>query len=402
MPRNRKKLDPALFVILGIVLVLGTVTAVIFVNVQSDSLSSRLEENPQFPLLLLISDEDRLITVQLMLIDSNTGNLAIYDIPRKLGAIIPALGRVDRLDNLYSELGADELTATVSRILDLPINFYMDMSLKNIEELVDLINGVAVFLPVPIEDTVDDKVLRIPGGNVLLDGEKIASYVAYEGADERELEWISRRWTFIREFIRSASEDDQLYSNTDVQNLFIRHMGANFDKDAARTLLNLLPRLKLDSMITQRVLGNERQVETASGTQTILFPHFEGQLVRDSIQQVLSSLGEPEAAYTAALSTKLEILNGTDINGLAARTRDLYQNFGFEVLRVGNADRNDYEHTVVIDRRGNPDAAKSVGDLIRADNISEGTALVDNPDIDLTIILGDDFDGWYVNSGKDQ
>jgi hypothetical protein len=153
-------------------------------------------------------------------------------------------------------------------------------------------------------------------------------------------------------------------------------------------------------MITQRVLGNERQVETSIGEQNILFPHFEGQLVRDSISQVLGSLGAPEAAYTAALSTRIEVLNGTEINGLAARTRDLYQNFGFEVLRIGNADRNDYDATVIIDRAGNPEIATRVGELIRAENVEEGSPLADNPEVDVTIILGSDFDGWYVNAGS--
>jgi hypothetical protein len=399
VPKNTKRIDPALFVILGIVLVLATVMTVILVNVRTDRFTSRIGENPQVPLAVLIHDGQQLISAQLVLLDTQTDSLAVYDVPRKLGAIIPALGRVDRMDNLYAELGAQELVGTIGRIVNLDIPFYLDLSLDDIEALVDLIEGVSVFLPLPIEDRVEDRVIRIPGGNVLLDGESIADYVAYEGENERELEWISRRWTFLREFLRSAGEYELLYQNDNVRDRFIRHLSGNLDRDSAEALTGLFPALDLDSMITQRILGNERQVETASGSQTILFPHFEGQLVRDSIVQVLGSLGAPEAAYTAALSTRLEVLNGTDINGLAARTRDLYQNFGFEVIRVGNADRNDYESTVIIDRAGNRDVAVRVGELIRAARVEEGSPLVDNPEIDVTIILGSDFDGWYVNAG---
>jgi anionic cell wall polymer biosynthesis LytR-Cps2A-Psr (LCP) family protein len=400
VPKNVKRIDPSVFVILGIIAVLVSVTTVILVNVRTDRLTGRLEQNPQLPLVLMISDEQGLISTQLLLIDSNTGNLASYDFPRRLGAIIPALGRVDRIDNLYDELGPEELVNTLANIVNMDIEFYLDLSLSDIEVITDLIEGVTVFLPLPIEDDIDGRRLLIPGGNVLLDGESVAEYVAYEGTDERELEWISRRWTFLREFIRSISEYQLLYQNDQLRARLVRHLEGNFDADSASALVDLFPQLQLEAMITQRVLGNERQVETSIGEQNILFPHFEGQLVRDSISQVLGSLGAPEAAYTAALSTRIEVLNGTEINGLAARTRDLYQNFGFEVLRIGNADRNDYDATVIIDRAGNPEIATRVGELIRAENVEEGSPLADNPEVDVTIILGSDFDGWYVNAGS--
>ncbi len=400
MPRNQKRVDPAVFVILGIVVILAGVTAVILISVQTDSFTARIAENPQVPVLVLFSEEERLISGQLLLIDSNTNNFAVYDIPRKLGAIIPALGRVDRLDNLYAELGAEQLALTLSSILNLEIDFYLDLDLDDVSVLVDTIEGVSVFLPLPIEEISEDTVIRIPGGNVLLDGDNIRSYIAYEGEDERELEWISRRWTFLRELIRSSSEYQLLYQNDSIRNRYIRHLSASFENEASAAFIEIFPRLEIDNMITQRILGNERQVETSQGQQPILFPHFEGQLLRDSIVQVLGNLGAPEAAYSAALSTTIEVLNGTDRNGLAARTQDLYQNFGFEVLRIGNADRNDYINTIIIDRAGNSDVARRVGELISADNILDGTPLADNPEIDITIILGEDFDGWQVNTAE--
>jgi anionic cell wall polymer biosynthesis LytR-Cps2A-Psr (LCP) family protein len=228
VPKNVKRIDPSVFVILGIIAVLVSVTTVILVNVRTDRLTSRLEQNPQLPLVLMISDEQGLISTQLLLIDSNTGNLASYDFPRRLGAIIPALGRVDRIDNLYDELGPEELVNTLANIVNMDIEFYLDLSLSDIEVITDLIEGVTVFLPLPIEDDIDGRRLLIPGGNVLLDGESVAEYVAYEGADERELEWISRRWTFLREFIRSISEYQLLYQNDQLRARLVRHLEGKF------------------------------------------------------------------------------------------------------------------------------------------------------------------------------
>jgi hypothetical protein len=85
VPKNVKRIDPSVFVILGIIAVLVSVTTVILVNVRTDRLTGRLEQNPQLPLVLMISDEQGLISTQLLLIDSNTGNLASYDFPAGWG-----------------------------------------------------------------------------------------------------------------------------------------------------------------------------------------------------------------------------------------------------------------------------------------------------------------------------
>lgn len=398
MSKNQKRLDPAFFIVFFILLILIGVGVIIAVSVRTDAFTARIENNPQVPVLLMFSDEDELISAELLLMDTKTNSAALYDIPRSIGSIIPSLERVDRIDNLYAELGAQELTNTVSSIVDLEIPFYLDLDLKDIEVLVDLLEGVTVFIPEPIDDEVDGSVVRFPGGNTRLDGGKVAQYIAYEGESDRDLEWISRRWTFVREFLRSLGTAQAELENPVVQDQFIHHLGASFDARAAQSFLLAAGSIDVDSLITQRVLGNERQVETGNGQETILFPHFEGQLVRDSITQVLGSLGEPEASYSAALSTTIELLNGTGVNGLAARTQELYQNYGFDVQKIGNADRDDYEQTIIIDRGGNREIAQRVGQLIRAENIIQGNPLSDSPEIGVTIILGQDFDGWYVNA----
>ena len=98
----------------------------------------------------------------------------------------------------------------------------------------------------------------------------------------------------------------------------------------------------------------------------------------------------------------LEIKNGTTTQGLAHNTSILYQNASYDVLSAVNADRNDYEKTVIIDHIGNKEVAKIVGEFIRCTNIVEEEAAtaetdaVTASDVDFTIILGKDFDGRYV------
>ena len=77
----------------------------------------------------------------------------------------------------------------------------------------------------------------------------------------------------------------------------------------------------------------------------------------------------------------LEILNGTYKQGLARNASILLENAGYNILQVGNGDRMDYEHTVIIDHIGNSEAAAALGDFITCYNIitdSEGLSSDDD------------------------
>lgn len=99
----------------------------------------------------------------------------------------------------------------------------------------------------------------------------------------------------------------------------------------------------------------------------------------------------------------LEIQNGTTIQGLARNTAILFQKASYDVLTPVNANRNDYEETIIIDHIGNPEIAKIVGEFIHCTNIREITAeeemegFYSDANVDFTIVLGSDFDGRYVH-----
>jgi hypothetical protein len=107
----------------------------------------------------------------------------------------------------------------------------------------------------------------------------------------------------------------------------------------------------------------------------------------------------------------VEILNGTASTGLAGRTAELIRGFGYDVISIGNADRNDHEHTEIIDRSGSEEVAKIFADIIRCTNIRSETPVVEDLDLglnmdfqnldygsDFTLIIGRDFNGRYVTS----
>ncbi|MFP4563680.1 MAG: LytR C-terminal domain-containing protein [Spirochaetia bacterium] len=121
--------------------------------------------------------------------------------------------------------------------------------------------------------------------------------------------------------------------------------------------------------------------------------------------QTLDSLASTETASGEELMISVEILNGTNRNGLASRTAQLFKSFGYEVVHVANAESFDYEATLVLDRSGNINKAQKVANIITCKHVN--TVLEEIPEeaetepdkiVDVTIILGKDFDGRYCKN----
>ena len=163
--------------------------------------------------------------------------------------------------------------------------------------------------------------------------------------------------------------------------------------------------IDMDRISIQSVGGNIREV---SG-QTLLFPYYDGSLIKEIVRQTLGGLTrQMEGTFTERVFT-VEVLNGTAINGLAGRTAELLQGFGYDVIAIGNAERT-YEATLIVDRSGNESMVKILGDIIHCKNIQVEAQQNTNLEMemtmqnieyrsDFTLIIGSDFNGRYVSDG---
>jgi hypothetical protein len=169
-------------------------------------------------------------------------------------------------------------------------------------------------------------------------------------------------------------------------------IGQDFDSEGVSSFILALASMDTDRLIFQGILGNRRSLDG----RTVLFPYYDGKLIKETVQRIDETLGQTNNFSDDVMTVRVEILNGTSVTGLASRTAQIFRSYGFRIAAVTNAETSDYERTVVLDRRGNPEATRRVAELIRCDLIH--TRIEDNRDetVDVTVILGKDFDGRYV------
>ncbi len=59
---------------------------------------------------------------------------------------------------------------------------------------------------------------------------------------------------------------------------------------------------------------------------------------------------DPHEIYKKNSNTRVEVLNGCGVNRLAIRVSNLLRRKGFNVVKIGNTEKQNFEETIVIER----------------------------------------------------
>ena len=364
----------------------------IALSLRMDVFTESLKRDDAVSVLLVLDDGSRPALTQVLVFHPRTMNGALIAIPRETGALLSSVDRVDRLETLYTPADTRPYAEAVAEFLGRPVDFTVHLSLNDFERLIDLIGGINLFIPNAVDDQVEGRRFLFPPGGVSFDGAKARSYVEYDPPGEHVDERTEREHRIIQSLLgRLGSTSDSLLSETVFPYLFST-FGDDFDERGLESFLTTITAIDTDRLILQGVLGNRRLLDDKE----VLFPYYDGKLVKETVGRIVETLAREDDFDKSRFITRVEILNGTSVNGLASRTAALFRTYGFRVAAVRNADRSDYERTVVLDRRGDLEAASRAAELIRCDRIHSALEEDRDETVDVTIILGKDFDGRYV------
>jgi anionic cell wall polymer biosynthesis LytR-Cps2A-Psr (LCP) family protein len=405
---KRQKIDASVFLLGVIVILLVIGVFFTFQTLRSDPLEEALSGDRVINTLFVIEDNGKPLCSYVLMYYPQTRRAAIFDVPGEVGLIIPRIDRVDRIDTVYDPQKIGTFEGEIESLLGIDISYSLVFTLENLGKAVDLIEGVELFIPMPVSVYDDWEPVFLPSGVTRLDGDKSRLYLTYQ-LDEEENELANfRRQRFFLGLIKRLGEQNEALKNPAIAQMYQSLIKTNMNQRTRIRLFDEFTGIDTDRVTIQSVGGNTREV---SG-QILLFPYYEGNLIQEIVRQSLGSLTrQVEGTLTDRVFT-VEVLNGTGTTGLAGRTAELLRGFGYDVISIGNADRSDYETTFVVDRSGYEDVVRTFADIIRCDDIQFETPA---PDLleqefeiniqnleyrsDFTLIIGRDFNGRYVTGG---
>ena len=384
-----------LFLVFSIIIV----TSLIVVSaLQVNPVEEMIKNEEPIKILFVLEDDEKVLFTDVFIYYPVSGRGALFNIPGNTGAIYSSLGRVDRIDMVYREKGIDAYRQEIEKLSGQSIPFSMVCSVDNFKVLTDLLGGLKIFVPYPVDIQAENgNRWLLPSGVNNLDGDKILTYLYYNSPEETEGEVQDRYQNVIIAFLAAINKNINTMFLEENFKEYDDYFETNLEAKDLRIILETVAHVDSERLAPRSITGSVRVVDGKS----LLFPHYDGELVKDLFKQTVSSLvSVVETIYDRIYV--LEVQNGTSVQGLARNTSILLQGFGFDVLSSVNADRNDYEETIIINHIGNDEIAKNLGDIISCSNIitedvlPESAGMEAETRVDFTIILGKDFDGRYV------
>jgi anionic cell wall polymer biosynthesis LytR-Cps2A-Psr (LCP) family protein len=390
MMRRKRKWDKSILLLILIVLVVLAAGVFGYFQLRTDQFTENLKEAEPVAVLFCISGDQEYGFFELLLYHPDTNRGAILYIPGNVGMIIESLKKVDRIDALYERGNLDLLIDKVEELAAIDIPFFIDLQDLELRNQVDLLGGLELFIPNPVDTTSFGQPVLMPSGSVTLDGDKIRDFIAYRDEMENEVDSVGRKQRFLQALLESIADSDLLEEKS-AFSVFRNNMDTNLSPRALSSFVLEMKKLNDEKIVFQRVLGSSRIVDGKE----LLFPHFDGQLLKEIVKQTVETISSQEPFSEDELTVAIEVLNGTSVGGLARRAANVFQSFGYDIVSVANADNADYQKTVVLDRKGGVEVAQRVADLIRCQRVYSRLKESGDMSIDVTIILGTDFDGRY-------
>ncbi|OGY50845.1 MAG: hypothetical protein A3J59_03260 [Candidatus Buchananbacteria bacterium RIFCSPHIGHO2_02_FULL_56_16] len=363
-------------------------------------------------------------TIILASFKPSTKQVALVSVPRDLLVKIPGYGwRKVNNANAFGELndsgqGAKLASEVISATFDLPIHYYVRIDFNGFVKLIDDLGGITV----DVEHTLDDPFYPVKGketattteryehlylepGSHRFDGESALKYVrsrqarGIEGSDFARSQRQQKVLLAVKDKVLRFGTLANPYKVSRIMDTLSQHLSTNFKVWELMALFGMTKDVEAQN-VTHRVFddGPDGLVYAAIGDDGafILKPRA-GNF--SEMSAVVRYIFDP-AQLAAKQPLRVEIQNGTKINGLALRTSEYLESLGYEVIKLGNAPTQDYQKTVIYDVTASAPstaAATRIGELLDAgvapalpEWVTATSSQKVNSRTDILIILGQD------------
>lgn len=325
--------------------------------------------------------------------DPGTSEMSMVSIPRDTQVILK--GKPDKINAANAYGGTELAIASVEKLLDISINYYVEINYEGFREIVNAVGGIDVIIPYDMnyDDNVQDLHIHFKKGqNVHLDGQKAEEYVRWRknndgtGYAEGDLGRIKTQQEFIQkifEKFKSAS----LSRKKSVIDILPEYISTNM---GAGTMLNLaiteLSKIDIGNIQKFTLQGESRTIDDIS------YFIYNPEKNRD----ILAKLGGGVPGADVGIDNKeikIRVLNGSGMEGILAEVKKILEGKDYTLVSTGNITGVDFSSSFVIDKTLKGNNAKKVANELGISNIQKDQ---DNlSDADIVVILGKDRENGF-------
>lgn len=313
-------------------------------------------------------------------IDLARKKLSLLSIPRDSRVKIPGRGE-EKINHAHVYGGPALAMQTVEQFLGVPVRYYVRIDFERFARVIDTLGGVEIEVERDMyyTDPYQDLKIDLKKGRQVLDGEKALQYVRFRQYVNGDIGRVQAQQKFIEALAGKMFRLGTLPRLPTLARQMINYVDTNLDLGTILRLARVGRDLKQEDIVMDMVPGsvaenNSDWVPDPAGTRRVVDRLFRG------------------IDHQANGRIRLQVINGTDSVGLAARLAWELKEQGFQVVKVATAESPDYQVTQVIDHSGGQQAGQNVLEILktRAPTARLYRQVDKEAAADVTIIIGRD------------
>lgn len=338
-------------------------------------------------------------TMLLVRVDPEDKAVNVLSIPRDTRVEIPGYG-VEKINQANFEGGPQLAAQTiVHNFGDVKIDRYVRVSTVAFREIVDLVGGVEVYVPKPMqyEDKTQGLVIDLKPGLQMLNGSEAEQFARFRQDSYGDIGRVQRQQILLKALRKRLTNPTVLPKLPQIVRILQRYIDTNLSAEELLALAGFGLDLESDNLHMVMLPGRFSDPEEYSASfwladqvasSDLMRTYFKAQptdLVADA--NGVNYFDPPTQAAIAGM--KIAIQNATDDPYASSSMAEYLRDQGFYEVYVMEDWPEVNRKTAVVAQRGDLGSARSVQSILNMGQvISDSTGDIDS---DLTIRVGEDW-----------
>ncbi|MDP2857228.1 MAG: LCP family protein [Bacillota bacterium] len=327
-------------------------------------------------------------TMILASVDPDSGELSAVWIPRDTRVKIPGRNTYEKIAHAHAYGGPKLAMEAVSANLGVDVHYYVRTDFEGFAHLVDIIGGVEMDVPrdMRYKDPYQDLVIDIKAGHQVLNGQKALQFVRFREYPNGDIGRVEAQQMFAEALVGSLFRLGVIPRLPALAKEAMNWVDTNMEPSRIVSMANLSRQVSESDIRIDMLPGQAQDIR--EGGQLVSYWVLDDDAAKSTIDSLVRGIDRSQNA-----GIKVEVLDGSDRSQAAQAAAKMLKDAGFEVVRVAQADRSNYQSTSIIDRTGSVTAAKSVSRVIlpAAPSTKITSKAEKDPKAGVTVIIGLDF-----------
>jgi LCP family protein required for cell wall assembly len=321
-------------------------------------------------------------TIILVSLDPETKKVAMVSIPRDMSIPVEEASTSEwtKINNInaFAEFkeensGGMAISQALSDILETPIDYYVRVDFQGFKNIINKLGGLDIYVEkgfddysYPISGREDDpdyysrfEHLHFDKGWQKMDAETALKYARSRhgnNGENSDFARARRQQIVIQAAKEKLTKGSTLLNPVNLANIFAElnnHLSTNIKTWEIIKMWSQFKDVNKDSVIS-KVIDNSpsgllKATINEQGSYVLIPKNGDFSEIKYLVQNIFQEAPQEEKTTIITERAKLQVMNGTWVNGLANRTATDMEKYGFDIVSVGNSSRRNFDKSIIYD-----------------------------------------------------